>query len=70
VNHESVAVVIPVYQNRESLADLLQQLCLVHAEHASDVELSIIFVDDGSTDGSMDELTKLHRKDPNRISLI
>ncbi len=70
MNPESVAVVIPVYQNRESLAELLQQLFLVHAESPYDIDLSIIFVDDGSTDGSWDLLTTLHNEDPSRISLI
>ena len=70
MNPESVAVVIPVYQNRESLAELLQQLFLVHAESPYDIDLSIICVDDGSTDGSWDLLTTLHKEDPSRISLI
>jgi len=70
VKYESVAVVVPVYQNRESLADLLQQIFSVHAEHASDIDLSVIFVDDGSTDGSWGELTKLHSANPSRVSLI
>lgn len=67
---ESVSVVIPVYQNRESLAELVYALFKVHAEQASDIDLSVIFVDDGSTDGSWDVLTGLHRKHPARVNLI
>lgn len=70
MSHESVSVVIPVYQNRESLSELLRQLFLVHAEHASNVELFVIFVDDGSTDGSWDVLTRLQKDNPSRVSLI
>ena len=54
-----VSIVLPVYDERESLAPLAAELSAVLA--AENVE--ILGVDDGSTDGSGEELRRLARAD-------
>lgn len=57
-----ISVVIPLYNERESLAELHAALAGVVKQHALSAEF--IFIDDGSTDGSFAELEKLHKADP------
>ncbi|MFQ6674527.1 MAG: glycosyltransferase, partial [Fidelibacterota bacterium] len=52
---KKVSVIIPVYNERESLAPLLDELKQVME---SKFEYEIICVDDGSTDGSFEFLKK------------
>ena len=61
------SAVIPVYNERESLAQLHRELDKVARAH--ELEMEIIFVDDGSTDGSWDELSKLADAD-SRVQAI
>jgi dolichol-phosphate mannosyltransferase len=56
-----LSTVIPVYNERESLTKLHAELAEVAAAHA--YELDIIFVDDGSTDGSWNEIARLAASD-------
>lgn len=55
-----VSVVLPVYNERDSLAPLLEEIAL--ALRATPHE--IVAVDDGSTDGSLAELKQLARRHP------
>ena len=57
-----VSVVIPVYQNAGSLADLLARLRGV-AEGLPGERFEFVFVDDGSKDGSFEALRGLAAKD-------
>ena len=57
-----LSAVIPVFNEVESLATLHAELDAVAREH--EYELEIIFVDDGSTDGSWDEIEQLAGEDP------
>lgn len=57
-----LSVVVPLYNERESLPELHRQLSEVLCQLEKPVE--IIFVDDGSTDGSFDILRELHGRDP------
>ena len=52
-----LSIVIPVYNEVDSLAKLHAELTDV--AQAEDYELDVIFVDDGSTDGSWNELARL-----------
>ena len=63
----ALSVVLPVYNEAESLAPLWQELVEVLPGLADSVE--VIFVDDGSTDGSSEILQRLAKEDP-RIRLI
>jgi glycosyltransferase involved in cell wall biosynthesis len=60
-----LSIVIPVYNEAESLATLHQELSDVAA--AQGYELDIVFVDDGSTDGSWPAIRQLAEADP-RVS--
>ncbi len=57
-----LSAVIPVYNEAESLGDLCAELAEVARERQYDVEY--IFVDDGSTDGSWQEIERLASQDP------
>ncbi|MBN1912116.1 MAG: glycosyltransferase family 2 protein [Pirellulales bacterium] len=57
-----LSVVIPVYNEAESLEALHAELSEV--AQAEGYELDMVFVDDGSTDGSWKILTQLAQKDP------
>lgn len=57
--------VIPVFNERETLEPLAAGI----ARYASPHPYRILFVDDGSTDGSYDVLHSLHERDP-RVGLL
>ncbi len=57
-----ITVVIPVYNERESLVPLHGEILDTVARRALDLE--IIFVDDGSTDGSWQAITSLVQQSP------
>jgi glycosyltransferase involved in cell wall biosynthesis len=63
----SVSVVVPVYNERENVPLLYDQLVGALPELGCPWE--IVFVDDGSNDGSSDELNKLARDD-NRVKIV
>lgn len=61
------SVVIPLYNERESLAELCRQLTSVLERTFAGHEL--IFIDDGSTDGSLEALRELRERD-RRVKII
>ena len=56
-----LSAVIPVFNEAESLPALYGELAQVATDNG--YELEIVFVDDGSTDGSWDEIEKLAAHD-------
>jgi glycosyltransferase involved in cell wall biosynthesis len=62
-----LSVVVPVMNERESLEPLYSRLLAVLAGLGTGYE--VIFVDDGSTDGSFEVLRRLHAADP-RVRVI
>jgi len=50
--------VIPLYNEEESVSELHKRLSAVFDE-LSGVESEVIYLDDGSTDGSLDVLTRI-----------
>jgi glycosyltransferase involved in cell wall biosynthesis len=56
-----ISIIIPVYNEAESLVELHEQIDRVSQEHSLDVE--IIFVDDGSRDGSWNQIQQLVKRD-------
>lgn len=64
---ESLSVIIPIYNELDNLDTLLDQLlnCLENLDHSFD----ILFVNDGSTDGSTEKLNDLSTQD-DRIKVI
>jgi glycosyltransferase involved in cell wall biosynthesis len=59
---ELISVVLPVLNESESLEELGKTLLSVAARHG--LQLEIIFVDDGSSDGSWDKIRRLSASDP------
>ncbi len=62
-----ISVVVPLYNEKESLGELHSRLTDVLSGIGQAYE--IIFVDDGSTDGSAKVLEGLHEKDPDHVSV-
>jgi glycosyltransferase involved in cell wall biosynthesis len=63
--HPYLSIVIPLFNEEGSLQPLSEELKIVL--EALQRPYEIIFVDDGSTDGSFDALQKLHDADPDHI---
>lgn len=62
-----VSIVIPVFNEAENIAPLQQEIAAAVSGRPEDYEF--IFVDDGSSDGSLAELQKARRGDP-RVKII
>jgi dolichol-phosphate mannosyltransferase len=56
------SVVVPVFNERETLRALIGRLLPV-LEEVTDGSFEVIFVDDGSSDGSSDILDAMHAED-------
>ncbi|MFC2154106.1 glycosyltransferase [Candidatus Altiarchaeota archaeon] len=57
-----LSVVIPVYNEEENILALYEELKSVLEKTGKNFE--IIFVDDGSTDSSYNEIQDIHKRDP------
>ena len=62
----NVSVVIPVFNERENLRPLHQALC----QAMEGMVYELVFVDDGSSDGSPAELERLAGEDPEHTRLV
>ena len=60
---EKLSFVIPVYRNQGSLAETHQRIKDTIETNLSEYALEIVFVDDGSDDGSLSELIDISRSD-------
>jgi glycosyltransferase involved in cell wall biosynthesis len=67
MNKTLVSIVIPVFNEAENVALLHREIAAAVQGRAEDYE--IIFIDDGSSDGSLAELKKLRAGDP-RVKII
>lgn len=63
-----LSVIIPVYNEESNIPELFQQLS--RTLNPSGYSFELIFVDDGSTDGSADILIRLQRDNPGIIRLL
>ena len=74
-NHERLdtmhlySLLIPVYNEEENLEHLYQRLCEVWDNDEGDYKIEFIFIDDGSTDNSLNVL-KAFAKNDSRIKII
>src|SRR2546423_14551243 len=59
-----VALVVPVYNERDSLPLLIDEITRAVGGGAADRSYEIVAVDDGSTDGSLELLRGLRRGPP------
>jgi glycosyltransferase involved in cell wall biosynthesis len=58
----TLSVIVPVYNEAENLVPLLARLRPVLERETQNFE--VIFVDDGSSDGGLDEIKRFHAEDP------
>lgn len=67
-NRPAVSIVVPVYRSEETVPELVRRLRVALGGLAGGWE--VVFVDDGSPDGSWGVLEKLHEEDPARIRAV
>jgi len=66
-----LSIVIPVFNERENIDDLHAEiLSVMSAAGGNEEDWELIYVDDGSTDGSYDRLLAAHASSPDRVSVI
>ena len=59
-----LSIVIPIYNEEATLPELYRRLTHVLSQSLAELAYEIVFVNDGSTDGSILILVKLHADDP------
>ena len=64
---QKISIVIPVFNNEESLEILVSEIHHVVSEIEPAVALEILFIEDGSTDGSWTSITELVKRYPTSI---
>lgn len=57
----NLSIVVPVYNEEESLPELFHWICKVVDEH--EISTEVLFVDDGSSDASWEVIMKLRKSD-------
>ena len=65
-----VSVVVPVFGNQETLAETLSQVLAVRDASFPHLGLELVFVDDGSPDGSWAEMRRLSTSHPGQVTLV
>jgi glycosyltransferase involved in cell wall biosynthesis len=60
-----ISVVIPLYNEHESLSELMRAIAKVMEEH--NLDYNVLFIDDGSTDNSFDICKELHNEYPGKV---
>jgi glycosyltransferase involved in cell wall biosynthesis len=63
------SIVVPVYQNEANLADTVPKL-LALRERIGDLDLELVFVDDGSRDRSLEILRGYAREHPSTVRVV
>ena len=61
-----VSIAAPVYDEKENIEPLHRALC----EALSGISYELVFVDDGSTDGSVEELNKIAELDTDHVRVV
>jgi dolichol-phosphate mannosyltransferase len=64
-----ISFVIPVYQNEIAISKTYQKIHSIFSNDVSEYDYEVIFIDDGSTDGSLNEILSLRKSDA-RIKVI
>lgn len=65
----TLSIVVPVFRNSQSLQQLYMEIMDVRSSCFPQVKLEIVFVDDGSDDGSWEILMQLKLQDPGQVSV-
>ena len=69
-NAIDVSIVIPVYYNEETVGPTLAAIRDEVLSARPDRRMEVIFVDDGSGDGSLEELLRLRGEDPGLVKVV
>ena len=69
-HRKRVSVVVPVYGNQATVAETLTQIMAVHRSALPHTDLEVVFVDDGSPDGSWGELGRLMAANAGTVVLV
>ncbi|WP_298922057.1 glycosyltransferase family 2 protein [uncultured Roseobacter sp.] len=64
IKSRKISVVVAVYQNEGSLTETHTQISALFDGPLKGHELEMVFVNDGSSDGSLDELLRIRKTDP------
>lgn len=64
-----ISIVVPIYQNELNLEVTIPSLLSLE-KIIGNIDLEIVFVDDGSTDGSYKKLKEFHLKNKERIKIV
>ena len=67
---QKLSIVIPVFNNEESLEILVSEIHHVVSEIEPAVALEILFIEDGSTDGSWASISELVKRFPTSIRAV
>lgn len=65
-----ISVVVPVYQNRETVGETCRRVLQARAQSFPHLDVEIVFVDDGSPDGSWGELERVRADYPDHVCLV
>lgn len=65
-----ISVVIPVFGNSGSIDETCRQILEVRGESFPHLDIEVVFVDDGSKDGSWKELERVKADNPRQVSLL
>ena len=66
---QKLSIIVPVYMNEENLPETVPKL-LALEQSLGGLALELVFVDDGSRDGSLELLLAMQRADPERIRVV
>lgn len=70
IQKRRVSIVVPVYNNRETVGDTCSRILEYINSRFPHLGVEIVFVDDGSKDGSWDELNRIRDINPEQVSLL
>tara|TARA_B100000900_G_scaffold402112_1_gene407609 strand:- start:2342 stop:3286 length:945 start_codon:yes stop_codon:yes gene_type:complete len=68
-NKKMLSIIFPVYQNGENLSYLYKEIIKFKKE-LTDIDLELIFIDDGSSDNSFEEMKKIRDKSGENTILV
>ena len=63
-DHKLLSVIVPVYNEEDSIAEAVRRLRTLRDNLAQEINVELVFIDDGSTDQSFGYLQRIAREDP------
>lgn len=65
---QRISIVIPVFQNEESIFQLFNELKSIHQLYFANLSLEVVFVEDGSSDKSWDVIEQIRVSNINEVA--